>query len=323
MKIYVDLLFIINFFTDFLLLWMVAWVQRRKVKLWRLTAGALLGALTSLFLLFPFLSFLFTWVGKLCLSALILLVSFGYSGRPRDFFTSLLLFYFVGFLFGGGVFGLSFLMQSRDTVMKGVLSEEDVYLYPQATWVTLVIGYGLMFFLSKFFYSVVAFHKRRAKNLLQVRLFILEKEIEMTGLYDTGNQLYEPITRIPIVIMEVKPLLPLLPPEIVEWVKEGERNGYDLNRISMLPEAWQNIIRFAPYRVVGKEDQLLLTLVPHRIEVRDEDRVYTISRVRVGLTHTSLSGDHTYQAILHPDLLKEEYIQKETKEDSHVQSFTP
>lgn len=301
---------------------MTAWFSRRRVNGWRLIAGALFGTVALFPLLFSSLSFLFTLGGKICLSILMIMIVFGFLGGLRRFIVQLMLFYMVAFLFGGGILGIGFLLQGRETILNGLLREEGVYLFPQTTWITLGFGYGVMFFLSKAFYQVIRFYKRQAVNRHRIRLSLSGREIELTGLYDTGNQLYEPITRIPVMIVEVDAISALLPAEMIEWVKEGEGDGLEMSRLDRVPEPWRYLIRFIPYRVVGNDRRLLLTLVPDWIEVVEGGRIYRTGRLRVGLTKSRLSAEGAYQALLHPDLLKEEYLQKDMREDSHVDTFT-
>ncbi|CCQ92913.1 putative Sporulation sigma-E factor-processing peptidase [[Clostridium] ultunense Esp] len=277
LKVYLDLLFLINFLTDFLLLWMTAWMRRRAVKLWRLFAGALFGTLILVPLLFEPFSFLFTWVGKFFLSSLMIFIVFGFT-RPSLYLSDLLFFYLITFLFGGGVMGISFFLQNRETIFQGFMTEGDFYLYPQATWLTLALGYGVMFFLSKAFYQIIQFHKKRGADLLPTTLSFFGATIEVIGLYDSGNQLYEPITRIPVVILEASVLSSILPPEMMEWGMSGGVAGYDLTGLSSLPEGWQDRFRLIPYRTVGEEENLLVALVPDWIEVRDGKNRYRTRR---------------------------------------------
>ena len=78
MKIYLDLVILLNFFMDLLLLTTVSVVLKRNVKFYKLVLGALLGGL-SILILFININSLVLFIIKFVISLCMLLVSFGYK----------------------------------------------------------------------------------------------------------------------------------------------------------------------------------------------------------------------------------------------------
>ena len=84
MKIYVDLVLLLNFGFDLLLLFGVAIVLRRQTSLQRLLLGALLGSVTILSMFFSMSSFMLFLV-KVVISIGMVLITFGYCDIKYTF----------------------------------------------------------------------------------------------------------------------------------------------------------------------------------------------------------------------------------------------
>ena len=101
MIVYVDLIFFMNFVIDGVLLLATGWTRKIKMKGWRIAAGAGIGALYVIMMLFPETSILFTFIFKFIFSVFMILVSFGF-GQLQRFFRTLGAFYLVNFVAAGG-----------------------------------------------------------------------------------------------------------------------------------------------------------------------------------------------------------------------------
>ena len=103
MKVYVDVIFLINLIYDFLILNMVNLILRRNIKVKRIFLSSLLGSISSLSVFFPILSNILI---TLFISFLILIVCFGY----KDIIylkNNILYFYMVSVIYGGFIYLLS------------------------------------------------------------------------------------------------------------------------------------------------------------------------------------------------------------------------
>ena len=101
MKIYIDLVIVINFIFDFILLLSVNYILRRNVKWRRIIISALFGTITLLILFIPFNNVTLI-VYKFIVSIIMIIIAFGY----RDFLyfkKNVIYFYLVSMLMGGGI----------------------------------------------------------------------------------------------------------------------------------------------------------------------------------------------------------------------------
>lgn len=78
MKIYLDLLFFLNFGFDFILLLVVSIILRRNVSLTRIVLGGLIGGL-SIFILFLKINSFELFILKILISIIMILASFSYK----------------------------------------------------------------------------------------------------------------------------------------------------------------------------------------------------------------------------------------------------
>ncbi len=99
MKIYLDVIWLLNFCFDALLLLLTAFILKRHVKKRRLVGGAFIGSSIVLLMFTPFSPIVEHPAGKLAFSVVIVVVTFGFK-RFRFFFQNLFSFYFATFLMG-------------------------------------------------------------------------------------------------------------------------------------------------------------------------------------------------------------------------------
>lgn len=138
----------------------------------------------------------------------------------------------------------------------------------------LSVSYGLYASFS-FLYQ----RWRRKENLLQVKLRLGEKETELMALLDTGNSLYEPVSKKPVSLVEADAIQALM----------QERRPEDFCII--------------PYHSVGKAHGLLEGMEIAQMEIYAPHEKIKIERPVVGIYKGKLSGKSgRYQMILHPAL---------------------
>jgi stage II sporulation protein GA (sporulation sigma-E factor processing peptidase) len=307
LKVYLDLIILLNLVTDTLLLWTTSYFRRRQVKLWRLFVGSFIGTTYVLALFIDVFTWIYTWPGKLALSIVMLIATFGLH-RISVLIKDLLTFYLVGFLFGGGIFAFSYLLQDQEKVLGGFMVAPGYYVQEQATFLTLIVGYLIMFYLSRIHYKSIEVGKRRSNYILPVTIHIAGETIQCQGLIDTGNQLTEPATGIPVIVLQYDQIASLIPSSLLDWIRQGEEAYMNLSILHTLPIEWQNRIRIIPFRGVGERNGLMIALIPDSVEIRDGPSLFRITRVRVGIARNPLTADSSYSAILHPELIHEKNL---------------
>lgn len=307
MVVYLDIILLLNLAIDTLLLWFTAFFRKERVIWWRMLLAAAFGTTYIAFFFFPSFAGMYQWAVKLLFSIVMLLIAFGYS-RIFGLIQNLFIFYFVAFVFGGGVFGLEYLMASQSEVVDGILRTHNDSFGVGTKPTVWVVGAGfiLIYFLSKKSYQAIQEPRRVEAFLVEVRITIASESIICRGLVDTGNQLHEPITRIPVMVVESKLLAHLLPPALVAHVASTVSNldGLD-DLLSAIPEEWHSRIRLIPYRSVSRGMDFMVATKPDLVVITSNGQRYESNRVLIGLNPIPLASDNKYQAIVHPAILQE------------------
>ena len=191
MRIYVDLVLLLNFGFDLLLLFGVGIVLRRQTDLKRLLLGALLGSVTIFSMFFSMSSLLLFFV-KIIISIGMVLVTFGY----RDFkYTCRNLFYLYtsSILLGGFLYFLN---------VEFSYKNEGLVFYFHGLSVNVLV---LIIFSPVIIYAYVKqglMLKREYSNYYNVDIYLKNGDIiEATAFLDTGNYLEDPYRKRPILLL--------------------------------------------------------------------------------------------------------------------------
>ncbi|MGJ7034028.1 sigma-E processing peptidase SpoIIGA [Anoxybacillus eryuanensis] len=289
--IYADLVWLLNLCFDAMLLWLVAIMLKRRVRLWRLTLAALFGSLLVLLLFTPFAYMMSHVATKIVFSFFIVSICFGFH-RFRFFIENVLAFYFATFMMGGGMIAFHFLLQNEITTYRSgwLLHSTSV------SWLFVVIMFPILWLLSKAQMGTIREKKLRFEHVIDVRVTCFGQTVCLKGLVDSGNQLRDPLTNTPVMIVELQPFAHIFPPAVLQMI---HKRTYTDD----IPSEWASRIRFVPYRAVGVEQQLLIAMKPDDVQWSDGKQWTSVTKVLVGFHPSSLSADGEYNCIVHPHMV--------------------
>lgn len=298
MIVYIDVIFLFNVLIDGALLWTTAWSRKLSFRWWRIGLSAAIGGSYAIMLFFPPLSFLYTFAVKFMLSLLMLLTAFGFGGL-QHFVRNLGAFYLINFAAAGGVVGFVYFWQSSGEFVQGILISRDLK-------VTLpLLLFSIPF--TVWIYRQVTQALRRKQELttfmVKVDVHIDDYASSCTGLIDTGNQLYDPLTRTPVMVMEAEQWGEHIPEAWMVKIRRAEVDQL-VSSIGTEPFIWQDRLRLVPYRGVNRSTQFMLAIKPDRVVITTEGKQIEALKVLIGLDGGRLSSDNAYQAIIHPALME-------------------
>lgn len=196
MKIYLDLIFLLNFGFDFILLIAVSLLLRRNVPVHRLLLAALIGGL-SIFVLFVPINSLQLFLIKIIISILMSLIAFGFRDI-RYMLRNLFFLYTASMLLGGGLYFLN---------VQFSYKQEGLIFYHHG----LSINFMFLIIISPiilYTYVKQGLHlKQNYSNYYQVDIIFHKNAIlKVNGFLDTGNKLVDPYTHRPIMLVQKKSL---------------------------------------------------------------------------------------------------------------------
>jgi len=193
MKIYLDLVMILNFFFDFILLLSVSILLRRNVSIYKILLGAFLGGL-SILLLFINISSLELFLYKVIISIIMVLISFGYKSFKYTF-KNIFYLYTASIILGGFLYFLNIEFSYKNVGLVFInngLSINVIFLIIFCPFIIYIyVKQGLWL-------------KTNYSNYYKIEIYIDDIKYSLNAFLDTGNTLVEPITNKPVILIDKK-----------------------------------------------------------------------------------------------------------------------
>ncbi len=191
MTIYVDVVLLLNFIIDLLLLFSVDILLKRFAKKRRIVVGALVGSLSTL-LLFLVKGQTFLIVYKLVTSIVLVIISFGYKSFSY-FKDNLFWLYVVSIILGGSIY-----LINDDVTFKN----NALVFSTKAFIINFVILFGFGFFIVYKYIKLMKNYKLDYHNYMSVDIYFNNDVISDVGFLDTGNNLKDPVCGKPIILVD-------------------------------------------------------------------------------------------------------------------------
>lgn len=299
MTVYLDVIWALNFMFDSLLLYLTAIILKREIRLWRILAGGFIGSIIILLVFTPLNEYSGHPFTKLLFSIAMVIAVFGFK-RLRYFLKGLMTFYFATFLVGGSLIGIHYFINFDFKLSSSVMMASVKGFGDPISWLFVLLGFPLAWHFSKRNVEGIEMTKIQYDSLILVRVVINETEYCFKGLIDSGNQLYDPISKMPVMFISIKDRLDEFPPEISKMA--GNPEDFIMGSES-IGEDWEHKMRVIPCKVVGQEHQLIIGFKPDRILLEKENEIIEAERGLISFSMQQLSADDAFQCIVHPKML--------------------
>ena len=196
MKIYIDLIMILNFFIDFILLLSVSLILKRNIKITRIMLGAFIGGI-SILLLFFNVNNLSLFILKVFISLVMILTTFGYRNLKYTLINMLYL-YLSSIILGGFLYLLNLQFSYKHI---GIIFYNN--------------GLSINFIFLIIFSPVILYiYIKQTKNLrynysnyYNIELYIKNKKYKYTAYMDSGNVLVDNLTNKPVILIDKRKVL--------------------------------------------------------------------------------------------------------------------
>lgn len=293
MTVYIDVLFVINFVVNYVLLLITGKIMRREIKNSRLFLASVLGAFYACFMFFPQIKFMYGFSFKIIASLGLILVSYG-TKNVRLFLKTAFVFYLSSFVFGGVTLAI-FYFTDAGLKYGGALNNGIFYFN---------LPWKILFFSCLFAYIVVKVGfgiYKRDKNFSykRIKVVFLKNSAYLNALVDTGNLLMDPITNSPVVVAEFESVKTLLPPALIKLFKEDKENDLQMVSDAVKDTEIEKRLRMIPFSSLGAQNGIMLGFKPDSVSVGNR----VISNVCIGICTENLSNSHSYNALISPEVL--------------------
>jgi stage II sporulation protein GA (sporulation sigma-E factor processing peptidase) len=299
MTVYLDVIWLLNFLFDSLLLYLTALFLKRKIRIWRVAAGGFIGSLIIILAFTPISSMTNHPISKFVCSIFMILTVFGYQ-RWSYFFKGLMTLYLATFLLGGALIGAHYFIQYDPRLTTSVMISSAQGFGDPISWLFVLLGFPIAWHFSKNNIENLEMVKIQYEQIVDVTISINGDVLVFKGLVDSGNQLYDPLSKMPVMFVSIKHQLDQVSEPIKTLASDGE--AVIMGNLE-IPAEWQNRLRVVPYSVVGQERQMLAAIKPDQIVIKKDDDQYLFEKGLVSFTMQQLSADNAFECIIHPKML--------------------
>ncbi len=290
--VYADILFATNFFLDLGILWATARFGHFTTTGVRLFLGALLGACYGAFMVYPQTAFLYSVSVTLIFFLFIVAVTF-----PRltikKYIQATAYFYLISFAMAGAVVGGDTLFSNNSLFFQQIDIKTTGLFFGVA--VAVILGRWGLINLKR--------HWQKSRFRVSIEIYIDKKSLMLEALIDTGNELRDPLSQKPVIIVEYPILKKILPLDFQRWF---DRFGAeDITRVleQSAGASWNTKVRIVPFNSIGKHHGVLLGFKPDLVILFGEHKIVT-KDVIICLYHKPLSTSGGYRAVLNPEIFE-------------------
>ncbi len=279
MVYYVEYIFIENFIIDFILLFITGKLIKRIIIFQRLIAASLIGSLYTVLVLCVGKEFMTYFIVKFSISVLMIMIAFDSKGILTNI-RVIICFYITSLIMVGIITALYYLTYDKLTVNAIIIS--------------LFIGYVALHFFFKEIKDRIA--KHNYKRIVNIN--IANKRKEIRGYIDTGNELTDPVTGKPVIVVNIECIKDIIDDNLYNRILGFYNNkSYE----NLIKENNSINLRIIKYNTISNKGESMVCIVPDEIEIINNKTNLFIDAL-IGIHPKRISKDD-YDALLFKKLL--------------------
>ena len=298
MTVYLDVVLLENLCMNYIILFATGYIMKIKMKQLRLAASSLLGGIYAVIAYLEILPIYSNFGMKIILSILMVYLAFN-SKSIKNLSKQLVIFYLTSFAFGGCAFALLYFIKPQNILMRN-----GVYVGTYPIKIALLGGI-IGFIVTYIGFRVVKTKLHKKDMIYEIEIRIEEKTLNLKAMLDTGNLLKDPISGMPVVVVEKQQLYSILPAKLLDNIDKliGGEGEILLNQIE--EKGIFNRFRMIPFSSVGKQNGLMLGFKADQVILKREEEKQIQKNVIIGIFNQNLSKNNSYSALIGMDLLEE------------------
>lgn len=300
MTFYIDVIFLENIIMNYIILFATGLIIKNNMKQIKLILSSSIGAIYAIMSYISKVEIYENTIVKFLLSIVMIYIAFK-PNNIKKMFKNIVIFYLTSFCFGGAAYYLLYHISPEQIKnMNGILTGS----YPIKI---AILGGILGFFILNIGFKVIKNRIDKNSIFYQAKIVYEEKSILVKVILDTGNLLIEPITMLPVMIVEAEKLKELLGKENIEIISNGLTNNFE-----GLEEDLKLKCRIIPFSSVGKNNGLLIGFKPDYISIyNDVEEEKIMKDVMIGICNSKISKNGSYSGLIGLELLNSEIAKME------------
>ncbi len=296
MTIYLDVVLLENLCMNYIILFATGYILKIKLKQLRIIISSLLGGIYAVVFYLEILPIYSNFIMKILLSVGMVYIAFS-AKKVKQLLKQLVLFYLTSFVFGGCAFFLLYFVKPQN-----ILIQNGVYIGTYPLKIALLGGI-VGFIITYIAFQIVKTKLKKKDMIHNITVKIEGKILNLKAMLDTGNLLKEPITGMPVVVVEKEQLYSIIPINLLDHIEELI-GGENVNLIDQVEKGYLTKFRVIPFSSIGKQNGLMLGLKADEIIIEKEEEKYSRTDIIIGIFPQKLSKNNTYTALIGLDLLE-------------------
>ena len=294
MTVYIDIILLENLCMNYIILFATAYIMKIKISHIRIIASSSIGAVYSIMLYMQILPIYSSIFMKIILSVVMVYISYA-PKSVKIAIKQLIIFYLISFAFGGCAFALLYFVKPQDIFIKN-----GVYIGTYPLKIALLGGI-VGFVITYIAFKIIKNKATKEEMIYKLKIKINDKTVEVNALLDTGNKLKDPITLVPVIVIEKQKLYNFLPKEILENI--DKIIGGDSNKLIEENIKYMSKFRVIPYNSIGKQNGLMLGFKADEVKIIIDEEERTIKNTIIGIFNQSFNSQ-TYSALISLEIIE-------------------
>ena len=294
MTVYIDIILLENLCMNYIILFATAYIMKIKISHIRIIASSSIGAVYSIMLYMQILPIYSSIFMKIILSVAMVYISYA-PKTVKIAIKQLIIFYLISFAFGGCAFALLYFVKPQDIFIKN-----RVYIGTYPLKIALLGGI-VGFIITYIAFKIIKNKATKEEMIYKLKIKINDKTVEVNALLDTGNKLKDPITLVPVIVIEKQKLYNFLPEEILENI--DKIIGGDSDKLIEENIKYMSKFRVIPYNSIGKQNGLMLGFKADEVKIIIDEEERTIKNTIIGIFNQSFNSQ-TYSALISLEIIE-------------------
>lgn len=191
MKVYIELIILINFFIDFILLFSIGIILRRQTTLKKLLTSSLLGSIVVISMFFK-INNLYLLIIKITTSLIMVIITYNFNNLKYTI-KNLFYLYTLSIFLGGSLYLISIEIIQKYQNLNFITNS----IYPNL--ILLIIFSPLIIII---YVKQIKQIKNNYSNYYNIDIYLKDNtKTSLTGYLDTGNHLVDPYKNRPIILV--------------------------------------------------------------------------------------------------------------------------
>ncbi|MCI8621447.1 MAG: sigma-E processing peptidase SpoIIGA [Clostridia bacterium] len=199
-------------------------------------------------------------ISKIILSLVMIYIAF-FPKNIKMLLKYIIIFYLASFVFGGCAFFLLYYIKPQEILYKnGFLTGT----YPiKIAFLGAIVGLTLL----NIAFKLIKTRLNKNDMFCEVEILYREKITSMRLMIDTGNLLRDPITKVPVIVVEKEKLRELIDKDVLDSL-EKVIYGTNEDLIEKIGEDYISRFRLIPFSSLGKQNGMLIGFKPDEIIIK-------------------------------------------------------